>query len=40
MLARWLRRHSGTLLLVTLVILGLVLATSHARDLAVFPGEG
>lgn len=40
MLASWLRRHWGALLLVTLVAAGLILATWHARDLAVFLEKG
>lgn len=38
--ANWLRRHWGALLLVTLVAAGLILATWHARDLAVFLEKG
>ena len=38
--AHWLRRHWGALLLVTLVVLGLVLATWHARDLTVLLERG
>lgn len=39
-LGSWLHRHGGTLLLLTLVVLGLVLATWHAPDLTVLLEKG
>ncbi|TVP81741.1 VTT domain-containing protein [Thioalkalivibrio sp.] len=39
-LANWLHRHWGVLLLLTLVAVGLVLATWHARDLTVLLEKG
>jgi len=39
-LASWLHRHWGALLLLTLAVTGLVLATWHARDLTVLLEKG